>query len=80
MSIKELLETYESALNTNDLARIRALYGSEPAFMPQHAPALTGRDAVRAGYEHHLPARGRRAAHSPIPVLDEPAARLRRPR
>ena len=51
MTIKELLKTYETALNTNDLERILALYGSEPVFMPQHAPALVGRDAVRAGYE-----------------------------
>lgn len=51
MRIKELLKTYESALNTNDLEGILALYGSDPVFMPQHAPALIGRDAVRAGYE-----------------------------
>ena len=51
MTIKELLKTYETALNTNDLERILALYGNEPVFMPQHAPALVGRDAVRAGYE-----------------------------
>ncbi len=51
MTIKELIKTYESALNTNDLERILALYGKEPVFMPQHAPALVGRDAVRAGYQ-----------------------------
>lgn len=50
MTITELIKTYESALNGNDLERILALYGSEPVFMPQHAPALVGRDAVRAGY------------------------------
>lgn len=51
MTIKELLETYERALNTNDLESILGLYGDDPVFMPQHAPALVGRDAVRAGYE-----------------------------
>ena len=51
MTIKELLKTYESALNTNDIERILAIYGNEPVFMPQHAPALVGRGAVRAGYE-----------------------------
>lgn len=51
MTIKELLKTYEGALNTNDVGGILALYGEEPVFMPQHAPALIGRDAVRAGYE-----------------------------
>ena len=50
MTIKELIKNYEGALNANDLERILALYGSEPVFMPQHAPALVGRDAVRAGY------------------------------
>jgi len=51
MTIKDLIKTYENALNTNDLEGILALYGNEPVFMPQHAPALVGRDAVRAGYE-----------------------------
>ena len=51
MSIKELLAAYERALNANDLEGILALYGSDPVFMPQHAPALVGRDAVRAGYQ-----------------------------
>ena len=50
MTIQELIKSYEIALNANDLERILALYGSEPVFMPQHAPALMGRDAVRAGY------------------------------
>jgi len=50
MTIKELIKTYEIALNANDLEKILGLYGSEPVFMPQHAPALVGRDAVRGGY------------------------------
>lgn len=50
MTIKDLIKTYEAALNANDLEKILALYGSDPVFMPQHAPALVGRDAVRAGY------------------------------
>lgn len=50
MTIKELIKGYEIALNANDVEKILALYGSEPVFMPQHAPALVGRDAVRAGY------------------------------
>ena len=51
MSIETLLKTYETALNANDIEGILALYGSDPVFMPQHAPALVGRDAVRAGYQ-----------------------------
>jgi uncharacterized protein (TIGR02246 family) len=50
MSIEALLKAYEKALNTNDIESILALYGPSPVFMPQHAPALVGRDAVRAGY------------------------------
>ena len=51
MTIHDLIHTYEAALNANDLEKILALYGSDPVFMPQHAPALVGRDAVRAGYQ-----------------------------
>ncbi len=52
MSIDAIFKTYEQALNANDLDTILGLYGSEPVFMPQHAPALVGGAAVRAGYEH----------------------------
>lgn len=51
-TIQEVVKTYETALNGNDIETILSLYGSEPVFMPQHAPALVGREAVRAGYEH----------------------------
>lgn len=51
MTIESLIKTYETALNTNDIDAILGLYGTEPVFMPQHAPALIGRDAVRAGYK-----------------------------
>jgi uncharacterized protein (TIGR02246 family) len=51
MSVQFVLRSYEAALNSNAVDTILDLYGSEPVFMPQHAPALVGRDAVRAGYE-----------------------------
>jgi uncharacterized protein (TIGR02246 family) len=50
MSIEALLNAYEQALNTNDIEAILNLYGQAPVFMPQSAPALVGREAVRAGY------------------------------
>ena len=50
--IQAILKTYETALNGNDIETILGLYGDTPIFMPQHAPALVGRDAVRAGYAH----------------------------
>lgn len=51
MSIENAIKTYEAALNAGDIDSILGLYGSDPVFMPQHAPALAGRDAVRAGYQ-----------------------------
>lgn len=51
MSIEALVKAYEKALNTNDLESIISLYGKAPVFMPQHAPPLVGREAVRAGYQ-----------------------------
>lgn len=51
MSIQNVLQRYETALNNNDIDTILGLYGANPIFMPQHAPALIGRAAVRAGYE-----------------------------
>lgn len=50
MSVETQIKTYEKALNSNDIESILSLYGEAPVFMPQHAPALVGRDAVRAGY------------------------------
>lgn len=50
MSIETTIKAYENALNANDIDTIVDLYGSDPVFMPQHAPALIGREAVRAGY------------------------------
>ena len=50
MSIEVLVKAYEKALNRNDLDSILNLYGQAPVFMPQNAPALVGREAVRAGY------------------------------
>jgi uncharacterized protein (TIGR02246 family) len=51
MSIETTLKTHETALNANHIEAILGLYGDDPVFMPQPAPALAGRDAVRAGYK-----------------------------
>lgn len=51
-TIQSLLQSYETALNGSDIETILGLFGNEPVFMPQHAPALIGREAVRAGYQH----------------------------
>lgn len=50
MSVETQIKVYEKALNSNDIESILSLYGEAPVFMPQHAPALVGREAVRAGY------------------------------
>ncbi len=52
MNIDTLIEKYQQALNANDIDTILDLYGREPVFMPQHAPAMIGRDAVRAAYKN----------------------------
>ncbi len=49
--LQDRRDSYETALNGNDIETILGLFGSEPVFMPQHAPALIGREAVRSGYE-----------------------------
>ena len=51
MSIEQVIRAYETALNANDIDTILGIYGSEPVFMPQNAPAMVGRAAVRAAYE-----------------------------
>ena len=50
--ITNLLTAYEKALNTSDTNAAMALYGSDPIFMAQNAPAFVGRDAVQASYQH----------------------------
>ena len=49
--ITGLLKAYENALNTSSTDAALALYGSDPVFMAQNAPAFVGRDAVRAAYD-----------------------------
>jgi len=51
MTISEVLNLYETSLNASDAENILKLYGQDPVFMPQHAPAQVGRDQVRAAYE-----------------------------
>jgi ketosteroid isomerase-like protein len=50
--ITNLLKAYEKALNTSDTNAAIALYGSEPIFMAQNAPAFVGRDVVQRSYQH----------------------------
>ena len=50
--IVNVIQAYEKALNASDTEAAIALYGEEPIFMPQYSAALSGRDAVRVGYDH----------------------------
>jgi uncharacterized protein (TIGR02246 family) len=52
VEIRSLISKYESALNRSDVDAVMPLYGKEPTFMPQHAPAQTGRPAVKQAYEN----------------------------
>jgi len=46
------IKAYEKSLNASDTNAALVLYGKDPIFMPQFSPALSGREAVRAGYDH----------------------------
>ncbi|MFV1983837.1 MAG: DUF4440 domain-containing protein [Thiohalomonadales bacterium] len=50
--IQTLISQYESALNTSNVNGVLGLYGKNPTFMPQHAPAQVGRAAVKQAYEN----------------------------
>jgi uncharacterized protein (TIGR02246 family) len=50
--IINVIKAYEKALNASDTAAALALYGEDPIFMPQYSAALSGRDAVKEGYDH----------------------------
>ncbi len=52
MTIREVIDQYERALNASSTDEVMKLYGENPVFMPQHSTALEGRDAVRAGYDY----------------------------
>jgi len=49
--IVNIIKAYEKSLNTSDTQAALALYGEDPVFMPEFSAALSGRDAVRAGYD-----------------------------
>jgi len=50
--IQPLISQYESALNASNAKDVMKLYGNNPTFMPQHAPAQVGRAAVKQAYEN----------------------------
>ena len=50
--IVNVIRAYEKALNASNTEAALALYGEDPIFMPQYSGALSGRDAVKAGYDH----------------------------
>ena len=49
--IVNVIKAYEKSLNASDAEAALALYGDDPIFMPQYSAAVSGRDAVKAGYE-----------------------------
>ena len=50
--IHDLISQYETALNASNVNAALELYGKEPTFMPQYAPAQVGRAAVKQAYEN----------------------------
>lgn len=51
MTIQEVINSYEQALNASSTKDVMKLYGENPVFMPQNSPALEGREAVEKGYD-----------------------------
>jgi uncharacterized protein (TIGR02246 family) len=50
--IQSVISKYESALNASNADDVLKLYGKNPTFMPQHAPAQVGRAAVKQAYDN----------------------------
>ncbi|MFD4829373.1 YybH family protein [Streptomyces uncialis] len=50
-AVRELLGTYETALNTSDAALAVSLYSSGGVFLPVQGPTSTGPQQLLAGYE-----------------------------
>jgi uncharacterized protein (TIGR02246 family) len=50
--IQSLISQYESELNVSNVDGVLKLYGENPTFMPQHAPAMVGRTAIKQAYEN----------------------------
>ena len=51
-NVASVIEKYEVALNAGDVPTILSLYSANPVFMPQHAPAQVGVEAVKGAYEY----------------------------
>lgn len=49
--IRAVISMYEAALNASNADSVMNLYGKNPTFMPQHAPAQVGRAAVKQAYD-----------------------------
>jgi len=50
--IQGVISKYESALNASNTGDVLKLYGKNPTFMPQHAPAQVGREPVKQAYDN----------------------------
>jgi len=50
--IQRVISKYESALNAGNADDVMKLYGKNPTFMPQHAPAQVGQVAVKQAYDN----------------------------
>ena len=48
--IETLISKYQTALNNSQTTEVLKLYGDKPVFMPQHAPAQIGRQAIENAY------------------------------
>ncbi len=53
-ALKALDETYLRAVNAGDAAAVSSLYAEDAVRLGPNAPALVGREAIRASYQNHF--------------------------
>jgi len=52
MKIKNVIQTYEKALNGSDVKAVLSVYADDGVFMPSQKPTAVGRDQIKVAYQH----------------------------
>jgi len=50
--VRAVVESYQRALNGNDVDAVLKIYAADGVFMPEHHPASVGLEAIRRAYEN----------------------------
>ncbi|HEV7621426.1 MAG TPA: SgcJ/EcaC family oxidoreductase, partial [Flavisolibacter sp.] len=51
LAIKQLIFSYQDALNTSDVSKVLPLYTEDGVFMPANAPTVKGQEYLKGSYE-----------------------------